>query len=385
MISLVIPTYNEKANMAPLVSRIAGALAATGEPFEAIVVDDNSPDGTADEVRHLQAERPWLRLVERKNDRDLSRAVVEGWRQARGDVLGCMDADLQHPPEVLTELTGKLREGTTDLVVASRYTAGGGVGKWNLLRRLVSRGATLLASLILPGKVGRVTDPMSGFFLVRRRAANIGELRPSGYKILVELLVRGNCRQVAEVPFVFANRERGESKARLKTSWEFAIQIGRLSIATGEAARMVKFGLVGLTGVPVNFVAFYLLRLLNCSVPLAAASASAMAILNNFTWNEIYTFREVHQADGGLQRMAHRLVLFSGICLFGLGINTVTTTALTMLMPWFLALSIAIALASGWNYFANARMTWREWTVAERIPSVAHAKAAATTKGREAA
>src|SRR5712691_11626204 len=168
MISIVVPTYNEVRNIENLVQKAGAALAATGEEFELIVVDDNSPDETAAEVRRLQGNRSWLRLLVLENPRDLSKAVLTGWRAARGDVLGCMDADLQHPPEMLPELVARLRISGADIVVASRHVRSGGVSDWHLFRRVISWTATLLATFILPGTLSNVRDPMSGFFLMHR-------------------------------------------------------------------------------------------------------------------------------------------------------------------------------------------------------------------------
>jgi len=147
MISLVIPTYNERRNVAELVERAAVALQVTGEPYELILVDDNSPDGTAEAIRELQAARSWLRLIVRRDERDLSTAVLTGWSAARGEILGCMDGDLQHPPEVLPELFARLRTGDADLVIASRGVEHSGVSEWKVRRRIVSWTATLLAFL----------------------------------------------------------------------------------------------------------------------------------------------------------------------------------------------------------------------------------------------
>ena len=372
MLSIVIPTYNERTNIEPLVTRIAASLQAAAEPFEVIVVDDNSPDGTADEVRRLQPCHPWLRLVQRTNDRDLSRAVLEGWKQAQGDVLGCMDADLQHPPELLSSMATRLREQSADMVIASRYVRGGGVGRWNILRRLTSRVATSFAALILDTQLGSVSDPMSGFFLVRRSAANLPDLAPRGQKILVEVLVRGKCKKIEEEPFKFATRERGGSKAGLGITWQFLCQVAELSVATGEIFGALRFFLVGATGVAVNFVGYWLLRRYGWPVPIAAAGGCAAAILNNFTWNETYTFAGVRRASGGIRATSERMMLFLAVTLAGLLLNVAVVSVLSFREPWPVALTVAIAGASIWNFFAKSSATWREKNLGRMPAGAAH-------------
>src|SRR5579863_3394683 len=229
MISIVVPAYNERGNMDLLVERAGSALAASGEPYELIIVDDNSPDGTAEAVRGLQATRPWLRLVVRTNDRGLSSAVIAGWDASRGDVLGCMDADLQHPPEVLSQLIHALRISEADVVVASRHVRGGGVSDWSWARRIVSWTATVLATLAVPGTLGEVRDPMSGFFLLRRGVIRRAVLKPRGYKILLEVLAKGEYASVREVPFVFEERVEGGSKIGTSIMWDYVAQLARIS------------------------------------------------------------------------------------------------------------------------------------------------------------
>jgi dolichol-phosphate mannosyltransferase len=230
MISLVVPTYNERQNVVELVTRTGKALAACGDDYELIIVDDNSPDGTGEEVRRLQSDHPWLRLVTRENARDLSTAVVAGWSSAIGDVLGCMDGDLQHPPENLIDLYKRQRETNADIVIASRYVDNGGVSDWDLHRRFVSWVATSLALLLLPSKIRRVHDPMSGFFLLKRSAIADVTLKPLGYKILLEVLARGRCDLIEEVPYVFKERINGGTKMGLAQVRHYLIHLLKLSL-----------------------------------------------------------------------------------------------------------------------------------------------------------
>jgi dolichol-phosphate mannosyltransferase len=364
MISLVVPTYRERSNIEPLVKRVETALAATGEAFELIIVDDDSPDGTSDEVQRLSAEgRPWLRVLVRENERDLSTAVISGWRIARGDVLGCMDADLQHPPELLPKLVAEIRRGA-EIVVGSRNVAGGGVSDWSIMRRFISWAATLMATAILPGTLGSVTDPMSGLFLVRRSVLEHAALNPIGYKILLEVLARGDYTRATEVPFVFEERKKGGSKMNAATAWKYLAHLVRISAETGEGARVLKYALVGLSGAAVHLFALYLfIRWLGWAAPFAALGGAAFAIMNNFIWNDRFTFQETRVSDPGWTQAVGRFVSFSVFSITGLALNVCVIWALNGLfhvrLMWSALAGVSIAAVS--NFVLNSNLTWRAW------------------------
>ena len=213
LLSVIVPTFNEALNIGRLVTQLSQLLDESfGHRYEIIVVDDNSPDRTWELAQKLGGERPRLRVMRREQERGLSTAVIRGWQAARGEVLCVIDADLQHPPDVALALYRIIERGA-DIAVASRHLEGGGVSDWSVARRIVSRTAQLIGLLILPGVVGRVTDPMSGYFMIRRSAIEGVELNPLGYKILIEVLARGNVPWVGEVPYVFSERALGGSKA----------------------------------------------------------------------------------------------------------------------------------------------------------------------------
>src|SRR5262245_10855548 len=177
-LSLVIPTYNEKKNVGELVRLLTGLLdPVLGDAYELIVVDDDSPDRTWEHATTLIPTYPKLRVIRRQGERGLSTAVIRGWQVARGEVLAVIDDDLQHPPEVTVRLW-KAVEGGADLAVASRHVQDGGVSDWSLFRRITSRGAQLLGLILLPGVLGRVSDPMSGYFMLKRSAISGVELSP---------------------------------------------------------------------------------------------------------------------------------------------------------------------------------------------------------------
>jgi dolichol-phosphate mannosyltransferase len=227
--SLVVPTYNERFNIGPLIGRIEEALKQKPFDFEIIVVDDNSPDETWRRAQEMAREDSHLRVIRREGSRGLATAVVEGWKAAKGEILGVMDADMQHPPELLPDLLDPILMGRADIVIGSRHVSGGSVGKWNLPRRSVSRGASAIAFMILPQILRPVRDPMSGFFLVKRVVIDLALLRPTGYKILLEILAKGKYRRVVEVPYVFEERKNGKSKLGPKQYLEFLIHLGTLA------------------------------------------------------------------------------------------------------------------------------------------------------------
>jgi dolichol-phosphate mannosyltransferase len=361
MISIVVPTYNESRNIEALIIRAGQALEAVGEAYELIVVDDNSPDGTADVVRKLQIDRSWLRLLVRTRERGLSSAVTAGWDISQGDVVGCMDADLQHPPEILSKLVHALRTSGADIVVGSRHVHGGGVSEWSLARRIVSWTATLMATLALPGTLAEVRDPMSGFFLLRRAVIRDAALEPRGYKILLEVLAKGKYRSVREVPFVFQERAQGGSKIGSSVMWDYVVHLFRISLETGEIKRAAKFISVGFSGVLVNLFFYRLLAGVSLwRVWQVATAAAAITIVNNFVWNEWFTFPETRKAFPGLRPLLHRFLMFALISLVGLCFNVGVVECLVGLLrlPWLPGVSGGIAIAGAWNFFANANVTW---------------------------
>lgn len=210
MFSLVLPTLNEAANLERMVRNVQAVLALYD--YEIIVSDDGSPDGTGRIADQLASADSRIRVIHRTSRPGLSPSVVEGWQNARGDVLAVMDADLQHPPEVIARVATAIQEGA-DLVVASRYVSGGHIPAWALHRRIMSLTGTAAVRIALGSKVKGVSDPLSGCFAFRRSALGPHDLRPErGFKILLEVLARGNFGQVREVPYQFAERTGGTSK-----------------------------------------------------------------------------------------------------------------------------------------------------------------------------
>ncbi|HZR30321.1 MAG TPA: polyprenol monophosphomannose synthase [Terriglobales bacterium] len=229
-LGLVIPTLNEAGNVEVLLQRAQASLDPLGIDYEIIVVDDDSRDGTGEVVQNYARGNHRVKLLVRRGQRGLAGAVIYGWQNTDADLLGVMDADLQHPPELLPKLVAAIEEGN-DIAIGSRYAQedSNSVAGWNPLRRLVSTLGTWVTVPLLKRTV-RVKDPLSGFFVVRRNSVAGIPLQPEGFKILLEILVRGRVRSAAEVPFRFGLRYAGKSKASMKVALDYFSLLGRLSV-----------------------------------------------------------------------------------------------------------------------------------------------------------
>ncbi len=361
--SLVLPTYQEGKNIASTIDQIVNLLDnLIPNNYELIVVDDNSPDRTWEKALILSEKYPQLKVMCRRDERCLSTAVIRGWQGARGETLGVMDADLQHPPDILLQLLGRICEGA-DLAVASRHIKGGGVSDWSFARRLLSRGAQIIGLLILPQIISRVSDPMSGFFVLRRRAIANCLFAPIGYKILIEVIARGFVGNIAEVAYVFQERTGGQSKVTWRQYRDYIHHLLRLRLALLPFSRFVRFCLVGFSGLFVDTTILYLLSdptTLNFPLIISKFISGEMGIVNNFFWNDRWTFRDVSQRQRGWQKTLKRLLKFNLICLAGLIINVIIFQFLvTYLIPNpYIANFVAIVLTTFWNFGINLKLNW---------------------------
>ncbi|TAO03055.1 MAG: glycosyltransferase family 2 protein [Phormidium sp. SL48-SHIP] len=366
--SLVIPTYNERHNLEILIEQLRQLLdRLLSHDYELIVVDDDSPDRTWEVAQRLAETYPQVRALRRQGERGLSTAVIRGWQVARGQVLGVIDADLQHPPEILEQLWQQIERGA-DLALASRHVDGGGVSDWSLSRRILSRGAQLVGLILLPGVVGRVSDPMSGFFMVRRSAIAERFLDPVGYKILIEVLGRGDISWIGEVGYVFQEREQGQSKVTWKQYLDYLQHLGKLRLDLLPVQRFLRFGLVGLTGVVVDLAVFYVLReRWQLGLTRSAMLSAEVAILNNFYWNDRWTFYDLSRQQRGWRKQLKRFLKFNIVCLAGLILNVLIVNILFNLLGVndYLSKLLAIALVTLWNFSINLKLSWRVTDVSD--------------------
>ncbi|MEV6342898.1 glycosyltransferase family 2 protein [Actinoplanes sp. NPDC051851] len=298
--SIIVPTYNERENVPALLERLAAALPHT--ETEIVFVDD-STDGTPEVIEEAARDYPIAVTVHHREEGvgGLGGAVVEGMRLARGEWIVVMDADLQHPPEIVPGLIAAGMRDGADLVVGSRYANGGSTGGLaDGYRKLVSRGSTTLVKTLFRNSLNAVSDPMSGLFAIRASSLDAEQLRPLGYKILLELIVRNRPGRIVEVPYVFQSRHAGESKSTVAEGVRFLKHLGRLRLG-GSRSRMLGFGLIGVSGLlPNQAVLWALTSIAAMHYAPAAIIANLVAVCWNFAL-----------ADGVLYRNHRRRGLFS--------------------------------------------------------------------------
>jgi len=343
LISIVIPTFNEKENLKELLRRIDSSL--SGIEYEVIIVDDNSPDGTAEEALKLSERYP-VRVMLRAEKLGLSSAVLDGMKMARGEVICVMDADLQHPPELLRELYERILEN--EIVIASRYVKGGSVEGWSPLRKFISRASILLARLLIP-KVRRIRDTSSGYFMIRRECID-PELNPRGFKILLEILAKTECTRIYEVPYSFGLRRSGESKLGLGTMINYALQLLELS------SPFIRFSIIGALGTLVNLLSLYVMRyLIGFEHELASIIAIEISLLNNFTLNDIWTFRKRRRGSFLSSLLNYHIANLLGIITqFSVSMSLYRFIGVESILSQFIGIIVGFIV----NYSLSKRIVW---------------------------
>jgi len=354
-ISLIVPTYNERGNIAPLLDSVADAL---GEiPWEMIIVDDDSPDQTFSEVLKLAREEPRLRCLRRVGRRGLASAVIEGALVANAGVIAVMDADFQHDEHILRPMFEKLLATNADIVVATRYAEGGGIGEWNAARARMSDVATRLACML----VGHQTsDPLSGFFMVRREVFSsvIYDLSQQGYKILLDIISSAHAPlRIEEVPYVFRARQTGESKISMMVLAQFLFLIIEKLTHGLIPPRFALFSIVGGIGLMVHLAVLNSLKLLGFDFLTAQVTAIAVAMVSNFAMNNEFTYRDRRLT--GLSFFSG-LVLFCLVCSFGALANVgVAEIAIQQLDNWSIAGMAGAMMGAVFNFSAATSLVWR--------------------------
>jgi dolichol-phosphate mannosyltransferase len=356
-LTIILPTFNERDNLPVMVERVGRAL--DGVDWEILVVDDNSPDGTSAVARMLGANDRRIRCIRRVGRRGLAGACIEGMLGTQARYVAVMDADLQHDETLLMAMLKKLRDGLTDLVVASRYVGdGAALGGFSANRARASQWSTALARRLL--KV-ELTDPMSGFFMIRRDLvdAMAPKLSTQGFKILLDIAATGHGQlRIAELPFTFGARLHGESKLDARVALDF----GQLLLAkfSNDAIsfRFVLFCLVGLTGVGVHMAALAAQHALALnSFSTQQGIATAIAIAWNYVFNNAFTYRDQRLTGWAFLK---GLLEFEAICAVGAISNVgIANLLYSQDSIWWIAGLGGAVMGAVWNYAVSAAFVWR--------------------------
>jgi len=354
-LSVVVPTFNEAGNVRELLARLQAVLGESG--WEAVFVDDDSPDETAALVRSIARIDPRVRCVQRVGRRGLSSACIEGMLASGAPYIAVMDADLQHDEAVLPRMLEQLKLGSADLVVGTRYSQGGSTGDWDRQRAGMSRLATRVGQWVLRQDV---SDPMSGFFMLRREVldASVRRLSGLGFKILLDILASAPPGlRVAEVPFTFRSRYAGESKLDELVVWEYGMLLADKTVGRYVPVRFLAFAIVGGLGVFVHMAALTLfLKGFGLGFTVAQSAATATAMVFNFAVNNILTYRDRRLTGWAWWRgLASFMLACSVGALANVGIASYLFESAT---TWFLAALAGVLVGAVWNYVITQLYTW---------------------------
>ena len=357
-LTIVVPTFNERDNIRPLLDLIVKAL--DGDNYEVVFVDDDSRDGTLPELQAVARTDPKVRYIHRIGRRGLSSAVVEGMLSSSAPYLAVIDADLQHDETLLPDMLAVLRGGEADIVVGSRYVEGGGMGEWAASRQLISRTATRIAKLIIRAEL---TDPMSGFFMLTREAfaGSMRNLSGQGYKILLDIFAsHPDTLRLRELPYEFRTRQHGESKLDALVTWEYLMLVADKLFGRFVPVRFLMFLIVGGIGVFVHFgVLSLLLKGMGADFQLSTIAATVTAMTFNFFVNNLLTYRD--RRLRGVWAIVKGLVSFYIVCSLGAVANVGVATALFERdYVWWGAGLAGVLVGTVWNYAATSLFTWKQ-------------------------
>ena len=354
-VSIIVPTFMERDNIAPLVERVRKALDET--VWEMIIVDDDSPDGTAEHVKTLSYTEPRLLCIHRIGRRGLASACTEGVLASSAPVVAVMDADLQHPPETLPDLLAAIRDGA-DIAVASRSLSGADFGKMSSKRQSVSRFASWLSRVVLRVPLG---DPMSGFFMMRRELFMrlVRGLSAIGFKILLDIAATApKTVRVVEVPYVFRDRAAGDSKLDFNAAWGFLVLLLDKTLGHWFPLRFMIFCIVGGLGAVVHFLVLGTLHLgFQAAFIESQAIATSVAILFNFTLNNILTFRDRRKHGWPMLASLFKFIAVSSVgAAANIGVAGFMFTSEGV--NWSISAMAGIVIGAVWNFALSQVYVW---------------------------
>ena len=357
-LAIIVPTYREAGSVDELWRRLTSVL--DGLAWELIVVDDDSPDGTADRVRAIARRDPRVRVIQRIGRRGLSSACIEGMLASAAPYLAVMDGDLQHDESLLPRMLAAIQEEALDIVVGSRYVEGGGVGDWNARRQFMSRLATRIGQRLIHAEL---KDPMSGFFMVRADVLRgcVRRLSGVGFKILLDIFSSADRPlRFRELPFTFRRRETGDSKLDHAVLWEYLLMLAQKLIGPYIPVRFIAFAFVGGLGVFVHMgVLWPILTLLgDGAFLLGQATATLVAMTSNFILNNLLTYRDIRLRG---RQLIWGWVTFVLACSVGALANVGIADYLFQEghSGWFLSALAGILVGVVWNYAVTAVYTWK--------------------------
>lgn len=355
-LSIVVPTFNESQNIKELLRRLEAVLGATG--WEILFVDDDSPDGTASMIREIAHADLRVHCLQRVGRRGLSSACIEGMLSASAPAIAVMDADLQHDEAILPEMLSRLERHEADLVIGTRYALGGSTGDWDESRKAMSRLATTTSRMVCSRDV---SDPMSGFFMLRREVLEsiVRDLSGLGSKILLDILTaaRHNAMRIAEVPYRFRGRFAGESKLDEMVVWEHGMLLADKMIGRFVPVRFLSFSVIGGLGVFVHMLVLaVMLKGLGSGFAVAQSAATGIAMVFNFAFNNVLTYRDRRLTGGAWVK---GLFSFMIACSIGALANVgIATYLFETRMQWMFAALAGVLVGAVWNYAVTQRYTW---------------------------
>lgn len=354
-LSVVVPTRNESGNVYPLLQRIQGAVADV--KLEVIFVDD-STDNTPSVIEEASKQFPFpVKVIARPPERrnGLGKAVVEGLEAATSEFVCVMDGDLQHPPEVIPQLLDQAMRTNSGLVAASRLTKGGGTEGLSLYRKFVSYGLAFVSGIVFPKRLRQISDPLTGFFLLRRDAVSTERLQPEGFKILLEILVRSPHLSVSEIPFEFGKRHAGESKANSHEVVLLFKQMLRLYLSSQQ--HLAKFITVGLTGLIVNNLLMLMFAgQFHWHYLIAATFATQGSTLWNFCWTESWVFRDRGKNGQLIYRMIGFFILNNAMLFLRSPMLVILVAKMHTHYLWANIISLVVIMVL--RYLVADRLIW---------------------------
>jgi len=373
-VSVIIPTYNESENIIQILKSIGEHLPKDVE-VEAIVVDDNSPDGTGkvveDYIADTRNEAGYsINIIHRETKSGLSSAILDGIQHSSAQIIVVMDSDFSHPPKIIPQLVEEIKTSGYDIAIASRYTEGGEVSGWSTKRKLISKGATGIAKA---GLGVNESDPMSGFFAFKSKILEGIKFDAIGYKMLLEILVKTKGAKVKEIPYTFTDRARGSSKLDSSTMFDFVTSVWKLYryghttkvSDTRTSVRFIskagRFYTVGASGLLVNYLVSLLFAdaVVNFWYIHATIIGIAISMTSNFILNKIWTFEDRNFEAKKTLVQYGKFVGFSSLgALIQLGMVYVLVDNYQIIYP--LALIIAVIIAASSNFILNKKWTFKE-------------------------